>query len=90
MSDSNLKPFTQAGIHQVCSNIRFSLDTCELVFLVIFIAEMLFKMFGLGFHTYFASAFNCFDFAVRDLATECSFRNLLTLYLVYIYIFLTP
>ncbi|CAB4032911.1 voltage-dependent N-type calcium channel subunit alpha-1B-like isoform X1, partial [Paramuricea clavata] len=39
-------------------------DTCELVFLVIFIAEMLFKMFGLGFHTYFASAFNCFDFTV--------------------------
>ena len=26
------------------------------MFLVIFIAEMLFKMFGLGFHTYFASA----------------------------------
>jgi hypothetical protein len=40
------------------------IDTCELVFLVIFIAEMLFKMFGLGFHTYFASAFNCFDFTV--------------------------
>lgn len=39
-------------------------ETCEMVFLVIFITEMLLKMYGLGIHTYFSSAFNCFDFTV--------------------------
>ena len=63
------------------------LDTCELVFLVIFIAEMLFKMFGLGFHTYFASAFNCFDFTVRDFVPYWPVQ--LTCIIVYVYNFLT-
>lgn len=37
----------------------------EYVFLSIFIAEMLLKMYGLGPRVYFKSAFNRFDCAVR-------------------------
>lgn len=40
-------------------------EISEYVFLSIFIAEMLLKMYGLGPRVYFKSAFNRFDCAVR-------------------------
>lgn len=42
----------------------FFADVSEYVFLSIFIAEMLLKMYGLGPRVYFKSAFNRFDCAV--------------------------
>lgn len=43
-----------------------SLDYAEFVFLGLFLAEMLLKMYGLGFRLYFHSSFNCFDCGVRS------------------------
>lgn len=36
----------------------------EIVFLTFFFVEMVLKIYGLGFHVYFNSSFNCFDCAV--------------------------
>ena len=56
----------------------FFADVSEYVFLSIFIAEMLLKMYGLGPRVYFKSAFNRFDCAVStphvDAFFPCNFR----------------
>lgn len=39
-------------------------DFAEFVFLGLFIFEVIFKMYGLGFHMYFQSSFNIFDCVV--------------------------
>ena len=56
----------------------FFADVSEYVFLSIFIAEMLLKMYGLGPRVYFKSAFNRFDCAVStphvDAFFSCNFR----------------
>nr|XP_058951235.1 voltage-dependent N-type calcium channel subunit alpha-1B-like isoform X1 [Pocillopora verrucosa]XP_058951236.1 voltage-dependent N-type calcium channel subunit alpha-1B-like isoform X1 [Pocillopora verrucosa]XP_058951237.1 voltage-dependent N-type calcium channel subunit alpha-1B-like isoform X1 [Pocillopora verrucosa]XP_058951238.1 voltage-dependent N-type calcium channel subunit alpha-1B-like isoform X1 [Pocillopora verrucosa] len=36
----------------------------EIVFLTLFFAEMILKIYGLGFHVYFNSSFNCFDCSI--------------------------
>lgn len=38
----------------------------EIVFLTLFFVEMILKIYGLGFHVYFNSSFNCFDCSVRN------------------------
>ena len=43
-----------------------SLDKAEIVFLSVFVMEMLLKMYGLGPSTYFRSTFNTFDCVVSD------------------------
>lgn len=56
-------------LHLVVSEFELLLfafaEISEYVFLSIFIAEMLLKMYGLGPRVYFKSAFNRFDCAVR-------------------------
>ena len=58
--------------------LLFFADVSEYVFLSIFIAEMLLKMYGLGPRVYFKSAFNRFDCAVStphvDAFFPCNFR----------------
>ena len=58
--------------------LLFFTDVSEYVFLSIFIAEMLLKMYGLGPRVYFKSAFNRFDCAVStphvDAFFPCNFR----------------
>ena len=42
----------------------FLSEYAEIVFLTFFFVEMVLKIYGLGFHVYFNSSFNCFDCAV--------------------------
>lgn len=44
----------------------FLSEYAEIVFLTFFFVEMVLKIYGLGFHVYFNSSFNCFDCAVSD------------------------
>jgi hypothetical protein len=52
----------------VCISVLRSifLDKAEIMFLSIFVMEMLLKIYGLGPSTYFRSTFNTFDFVVSD------------------------
>ena len=43
------------------------------MFLTFFFVEMVLKIYGLGFHVYFNSSFNCFDCAVSDFFSSCFF-----------------
>ena len=54
--------------------LLFFADVSEYVFLSIFIAEMLLKMYGLGPRVYFKSAFNRFDCAVSTPHVDAFFH----------------
>lgn len=61
-------------IHLLVYLLSFFLsDVSEYVFLSIFIAEMLLKMYGLGPRVYFKSAFNRFDCAVSTPQADAFF-----------------
>ena len=45
----------------------FVIDLLELTFKVLFFIEMVLRMYGLGIHGYFRSAFNKYDFSVRNI-----------------------
>jgi len=47
-------------------NAFYYQDYAEFVFLGLFSAEILLKMYGLGPRTYFRSSFNKFDFMVSE------------------------
>lgn len=46
----------------------FRVDFAELIFLGIFLTEMMVKMYGLGKQAYLTSSFNCFDCIVSPTA----------------------
>ena len=61
----------------------FISEYAEIVFLSFFFVEMVLKIYGLGFHVYFNSSFNCFDCAVSD-----GFMSLST-FLLYCFLYTT-
>lgn len=42
-------------------------DITEVIFLCLFVFEVLFKLYAMGFRTYYLSAFNRFDCLVRSV-----------------------
>ena len=54
----------------------FVIDLLELTFTILFFIEMVLRMYGLGIHGYFRSAFNKYDFSVRNINYTPTFLRL--------------
>jgi voltage-gated sodium channel len=46
-----------------------AIEICNLVFYFVFLAEMIIKIIGMGFMSYFRDRFNIFDFIIVLLST---------------------